>query len=78
MWVSGEDLGSTNPFKLLAALPSAVKDMSKHTLVVVGLTRIDGTKGFVLLARNVEKQDGFLVGGEELLDSSCRIAALEK
>lgn len=77
MWVSGEGLGSTSPFKLLAAgLPGAVKDMSKYTLVVIGLTRIDGTKGFVLLARHVEKLDGFWVGGEKLLDGSCSIAAL--
>jgi CDP-diacylglycerol pyrophosphatase len=79
MWVTGEDLSSTNPFKLLAAgLPGAAKDMSNHTLAVIGLTRIDGTKGFVLLARRVEKQNGILMGGEELLDGSCLIAALQK
>jgi CDP-diacylglycerol pyrophosphatase len=76
MWATGELLRTYNPFKLLAEiLPDAARDMRSHTLVVVGLTRSDGTNGFVILADHVNKERGDLAFGEELLDSGCRIAA---
>jgi len=76
MWVTGERLSPYNPFKLLAErLPDAARDMGNHTLVVVGLTRGDGTKGFVILADQVNKGRGDLAFGEELLDHGCQIAA---
>ena len=79
MWVPGEDLGPSNPFKLLAErLPGATRDMGNRTLVVVGLTRADGTQGFVILADQVNKESGDLANGEELLDHACHIATMGK
>ena len=77
MWVSGEHLSPHNPFRLLAeGLPDATRDMGNRTLVVIGLTRTDGTKGFVILVDQVNKQSGDLANGEELLDHACHIAAM--
>lgn len=79
MWVFGERLSPHNPFRLLAeGLPEATRDMGKRTLVVIGLTRTDGTKGFVLLADQVNKERGDLANGEELLDNACHLAAVGK
>ncbi len=75
MWASGEHLKAHNPFRLLAeGLPDAAGDMSNRTLVVIGLTRTNGTKGFIMLADQVNKDHGDLANGEELLDNTCRIA----
>jgi CDP-diacylglycerol pyrophosphatase len=77
MWVSGEHLSPHNPFRLLAeGLPDATRDMGNRTLVVIGLTRTGGTKGFVILVDQVNKQSGDLANGEELLDHACHIAAM--
>jgi CDP-diacylglycerol pyrophosphatase len=79
MWLSGEHLGPHNPFRLLAeALPDPVRDMGNRTLVVIGLTRTDGTKGFVILADQANKERGDLANGEELLDHACHIVAVGK
>ena len=76
MWVTGEHLGPNNPFKLLAdGVPGAARDMGSRTLVVVGLTRSDGLKGFVILADQANKGKGDQALGEELLDRTCHIAA---
>jgi CDP-diacylglycerol pyrophosphatase len=76
MWVTGEHLSPHNPFQLLVErLPDAARHMGDRTLVVVGLTRWDGTKGFVILADEANKESGDLAFGEELLDRSCQIAA---
>jgi CDP-diacylglycerol pyrophosphatase len=74
MWLPGDHLGPSNPFRLLAdGLPGARQDMGDRTLVVVGLTRADGTKGFVLLEDQVSKASHDMASGEELQDHSCRI-----
>jgi CDP-diacylglycerol pyrophosphatase len=79
MWAAGENLEPHNPFKLLAdRLPDATRDMGNRTLVVVGLTRRDGTKGFVILTDQVNEHTGDLANGEELLDHACHIAAMGK
>jgi CDP-diacylglycerol pyrophosphatase len=79
MWLSGENLDSNNPFQLLASgLPGASADMGNYTLVVIGMTRASGAKGFALLADHADKQHDNSAGGEELLDDSCRIAAQQK
>src|ERR1035437_1688450 len=79
MWVTGEHLSPNNPFRLLAEkLPNATRDMGNRTLVVIGFTRTDGTKGFVILAGQVNKKSGDLANGEELLDHACQIAAMGK
>ena len=78
MWVSGENLSPHNPFDLLEKrLAGATLDMANRTIVVIGFTRAEGTKGFVILADQVNKQSGDLANGEELLDPSCDIAAIE-
>jgi CDP-diacylglycerol pyrophosphatase len=77
MWVSGEHLKPHNPFRLLAeGLPDAAGDMSNRTLVVIGLIRTNGTKGFIILADQVNKDRGDLANGEELLDNTCHIAVV--
>jgi CDP-diacylglycerol pyrophosphatase len=79
MWLPGENLGSNNPFQLLASgLPGASANMGNYTIVVIGMTRADGTEGFALLADHVDKPQDNSAGGEELLDDSCRIAAQQK
>jgi CDP-diacylglycerol pyrophosphatase len=79
MWVAGEHLSPQNPFNLLAErLPGAAREMSNRTLVVIGLTRTDGTEGFVILTDQANKQSGDLANGEELLDHACDIATMEK
>src|ERR1700682_6094763 len=79
MWVTGEHLSPHNPFSLLAAsLPDAARDMGNRTLAVIGLTRADGTKGFVILADQANKKRDDLAYGEELLDHACHIAAFGK
>ena len=76
MWVPGEELGANNPFRLLAAgLPGAAQDMGDRTLVVIGVSREDGTAGFVMLEDQVDRNTGNLAEGEELLDHGCRVAA---
>jgi CDP-diacylglycerol pyrophosphatase len=78
MWVPGENLGSTNPFRLLAERsPDGARSMGNYTLAVIGLTRADGTRGFVILADQVNKGNGDLGTGEELLDHSCSIATID-
>jgi CDP-diacylglycerol pyrophosphatase len=52
--------------------------MGNRTLVVVGLTRMDGTKGFVILTDEVNERSGDLANGEDLLDHACLIAAAER
>jgi CDP-diacylglycerol pyrophosphatase len=77
MWVTGENLSPINPFSLLAdRLSGAMPDMANRTLVVIGFTRAEGTKGFVILADQVNKQSGDPAFGEELLDHACHIAAI--
>jgi CDP-diacylglycerol pyrophosphatase len=64
----GEDLGSTNPFVLLAErMPGARRNMGAYTLMIAGMQFKSGP-GFVLLTgKNVP-------GTETLLDSSCALA----
>jgi CDP-diacylglycerol pyrophosphatase len=63
---------------LAEELPGAAREMGSHTLVVIGLTRTDGMKGFVLLTDKAKKERGDLAYGEELLDDNCSIAAVTK
>jgi CDP-diacylglycerol pyrophosphatase len=78
MWVAGEQLSPHNPFSLLQKkLPGATQDMANRTLVVIGFTRADGIRGFVILADQVNEENGDLASGEELLDPSCDIATTE-
>jgi CDP-diacylglycerol pyrophosphatase len=67
--LSGEDLGSRDPFRLLArGVPAARADMASQTLAVVGAEFADGAPGFFLL--NSDAGAGF---AESLLDHSCAV-----
>jgi CDP-diacylglycerol pyrophosphatase len=79
IWLSGEGLGANNPFRLLAGkLPDPARGMGNQTLVVIGLTRMDGREGFVVLADQAKADSGDLGYGEELLDHACGIASVKK
>lgn len=71
--IEGEELGTRNPFQLLAeGVEGANADMAMHTLVVTGARFADGRDGFILLD---DHADGLDRGhGEELLDHDCHIA----
>jgi CDP-diacylglycerol pyrophosphatase len=76
MWVPGDDLGPNNPFTYLAErLSGPTPDMANRTIVVIGFTRAEGTKGFIFLADRVNEQNGDLANSEELLDHACHITA---
>ena len=79
IWVQGRHLGPHNPFRLLSEeLPGTTRDIGNRTLVVIGMTRIDGIEGFVILADQVNRNSGDLASGEELLDTACHIATAGK
>jgi CDP-diacylglycerol pyrophosphatase len=73
MRLPGADLGSTNPFRLLAA---GVKqaEMGQHTLVLAGATFATGQPGFVLLDDRADLAAGDRASGEELQDHDCALA----
>ena len=65
--VMGTDLGSQNPFTLLAErLPDAQQSMGEYTLLVAGMDFSEGP-GFVVLAGRA------VPGAEHLLDASCAV-----
>lgn len=73
-WISGEDLGANDPFKLLAdGDPIARVDMADETLVLIAASRLDGAPGFVLLSDRADPSRGDIGAGEGLLDHSCRV-----
>lgn len=82
MWLPGSELGTRNPFQLLAdSLPNPAREMAAHTLVLVG-ARYSGEDGFILLdgqapAYAVALSPFLKLGfgsGEELEDHNCQIA----
>ncbi len=75
MRVDGENLGSVNPFHLLAkGDPEAGADMAKHTLVVVGMRWSNGVDGFAVLDGTVDLLAGNRASGEVLQDHDCALA----
>ncbi len=67
--IMGRDLGSTNPFELLADdLPGAKDEMGRFTLFVAGVDFREGP-GFVALAGQ------YAPGTETLLDPRCSLAS---
>jgi CDP-diacylglycerol pyrophosphatase len=73
--VDGENLGTVNPFRLLAkGDPDAAADMGKHTLVVVGMTWTDKVAGFAVLDGKVDAMGGNHGSGEDLQDHDCALA----
>jgi CDP-diacylglycerol pyrophosphatase len=73
MRLDGEDLGSRDPFKLLAnGDPAARLAMGERTLVVVG-TNLGGSPGFVVIAGRAGVPDNLQGAGEALLDHTCAV-----
>jgi len=67
MRVMGEELGASDPFRLLAKRPpDANAGLEDYSLIVAGMQFKDGP-GFAVLA-------GTSLPGELLLDSSCAVA----
>ncbi len=74
MWIDGADLGSRDPFKLLADNdPKARADMGRETLVVVGASSAGGAPGFVLLSARANLATFDQGHGEVLLDHQCEV-----
>ncbi len=73
--VDGDNLGTINPFHMLARDdPDAAADMGKHTLVVAGMTWADNVAGFVVLDGKLDLLTGDTASGEILQDHDCALA----
>ena len=73
--VAGEELGTADPFRLLAdGIPGARESMESHTLVVVGATTPDGTPSFIILDQRADFAAGVRGSGENLQDHACTLA----
>ena len=76
MRLEGADLGSRDPFKVLADNdPKGRADIGRETLVVVGASFAGGRPGFVLLSGRARLATSDQGHGEELLDHSCEVLA---
>jgi CDP-diacylglycerol pyrophosphatase len=75
MRVMGEELGTTDPFRLLVEGGVASTDMGGQTLVVAGAVFPGEGDGFVILADRFDPITGDFASGESLLDHSCALAA---
>jgi len=73
--INHESLDGVNPFRILAdGGPTTGGDISMHTLVLVGETFADGSKGFVLLDDHANLTVGDHASGEQLEDHTCDVA----
>jgi CDP-diacylglycerol pyrophosphatase len=73
--INQENLDRLNPFRVLwDGDELARNDMGMHTLVLVGETFADNTKGFVLLDDHADPAVGDWGSGEMLEDHSCAVA----
>ena len=73
--VDGDNLGTINPFRMLARDdPDAAANMGKHTLVVAGMTWPDNIAGFVVLDGKLDLLTGNTASGEILQDHDCALA----
>ena len=73
--IRGEELGGSNPFKLLAdGISLAGQHMDRQTLVLTGATFEDGSEGFLLLDDQADAATADRASGEELLDHACTLA----
>lgn len=73
--ISQKNLGSVDPFRLLADnISRSQGDIGMHTLVLVGANLADGSSGFVLLDDHADLAAGDRAAGEQLQDHSCAVA----
>jgi CDP-diacylglycerol pyrophosphatase len=75
MRIMGEELGTTDPFRLLVDGGVASTDMWSQTLVVAGAVFPGEGDGFVILTDHFDVTTGDFASGESLLDHSCALAA---
>ena len=75
MRILGDDLGSTDPFSLLADDDGARSAMGEHSLAIVGAYYPDKGPGFVILEGHVTSRLGEAANAETLQDHSCNLAA---
>ena len=75
MRVLGEDLGTADPFDLLAHDDGARSAMGEHALAVVGAEFPGAKPGFVLLDGLVTSRFGKASNGEVVQDHTCAVAA---
>jgi CDP-diacylglycerol pyrophosphatase len=71
--LDGADLGTRDPFKLLAEDPEARADMGRETLAVVGMSFEGGQPGFVLLSDHADLPRSDKAASEDLLDHRCGV-----
>jgi CDP-diacylglycerol pyrophosphatase len=72
--INQDTLDGVDPFRVLADGEPGT-DMGMHTLVAVGATFPDGTRGFVLLDDRARLAAGNYASGEELQDHQCAIVS---
>jgi CDP-diacylglycerol pyrophosphatase len=73
--INQKTLDKVNPFHVLADNdPQVLVDMGMHTLVAVGATFQDDSRGFILLDDRADLAAGNRASGEELQDHTCAIA----
>jgi len=73
--VDGQNLGTINPFHLLAkGDPDAAANMARHTLAVVGVTWSNDVAGFALLDGTVDLTSVSRRSAEDLQDHDCALA----
>jgi CDP-diacylglycerol pyrophosphatase len=73
--IDGANLGTVNPFRLLArGEPDAAANMARHTLAVVGMTWSNKVVGFAVLDGTVDPAAGDRVSAEDLQDHDCALA----
>jgi CDP-diacylglycerol pyrophosphatase len=72
--LDGAELGTRDPFKLLARGDAFARaHMALETLVVIGATFADGSPGFFLLSDHVGSVGRNAAFGERLLDHTCAV-----
>ena len=72
--LDGAELGSRDPFKLLARGDVYARaHMDTETLVVIGATFADGAPGFYLLSDHADLDRHMPAFGERLLDHTCAV-----
>jgi CDP-diacylglycerol pyrophosphatase len=71
--LDGADLGTRDPFKLLAEDDEARADMGRETLALVGVSFEGGAPGFVLLSDRADLPRGDKAASEDLLDHGCGV-----
>ncbi|GAB6968513.1 CDP-diacylglycerol diphosphatase [Komagataeibacter kakiaceti JCM 25156] len=72
--VRSENLSGIRPFDMLARdMADPTHEMGEHTLVVAGVVRPDGQRGFVILDDRADPRHNDRASGEELQDHTCQL-----